>query len=275
MLVSILVPIRSYNPRLLSSLDSLVDQTYAPYEIVIVLDDAEPKAFSLVQLWKERLETQIRDTQSRPYSPVLRLYKNPHPKNLSRALNFGVSKCSGEWIARADADDVYSPFRLEKQMHLVRELDYSPCLVAVSSNPHRINFKDSNQIILQPFDFLFDNPIIHSSVLIKREVLEANSYDEEFTFSQDYELWTRLVLKNTLIVTKDNLVDLDQSVRRGKYVLSQENFFLKANMRFVLRLVRISPKSIKYLSLLQALLIAYWRKLRVLKNGLRLKLGRW
>lgn len=275
MLVSILVPIRSYNPRLLSSLDSLVDQTYAPYEIVIVLDGAEPKAFSLVQLWKERLKTQIGDTQSRPYSPVLRLYENPHPKNLSRALNFGVSKCSGEWIARADADDVYSPFRLEKQMHLVRELDFSPCLVAVSSNPHRINFKDSAQIILQPLDFLFDNPIIHSSVLIKREILEANPYDEEFTFSQDYELWTRLVIKNTLIVTKDNLVDLDQSVRRGKYVLSQENFFLKANIRFVLRLVTISPKSIKSLSLLHALLIAYGKKLRLFKNGLRLKLGRW
>lgn len=275
MLVSILLPVRKYNPRITSSLDSLVCQSYAPLEIVIVFDDIEPRALSEVLVWKEKWDKRATEGHNTQALPTIKLLVNPNPKNLSRALNFGLIACSGTWIARADADDVYSPNRVEKQLREIETLENTPAAIGVLSQKISGDTVNNSYVALKPMDFLFRNPIIHSSVVVKKEILEANPYDERFTFSQDYELWTRLICTQSIFATEQKLVDLDQSDRAGRYVLSQERFFLKANIKFLLRLLKHHEKSVEYILLFRAFLQAGTRYMRLILNILRLKMGRW
>jgi glycosyltransferase EpsE len=97
-----------------------------------------------------------------------------------------------------DDDDICEPTRLEKQIDF---LDSHREIGIVGSNAVIID--DTNNIVGQrcvptKHEQIIKvlpryNPIIHPSVMIKREVLEnVGGYNEKFRTSQDYELWFRL-----------------------------------------------------------------------------------
>jgi hypothetical protein len=57
------------------------------------------------------------------------------------------------------------------------------------------------------FSLLFGNPITHSSILFrKKEILEMGGYNENFRYAQDFELYSRLVVKYRLAVLPEILV---------------------------------------------------------------------
>ena len=90
------------------SLESILNQTYVPTEIVIVKDG--PLTIELEQVLKE-------------YSTndKIKVYGYDENKGLGFALNFGVNKCRYDIIARMDTDDIASPDRFEKEILCLQE----------------------------------------------------------------------------------------------------------------------------------------------------------
>lgn len=183
--VSVVLPVRNGMAHLPLAVESILGQTFRDFEFIIV-DDAstDDTAAYLDGLLDARV----------------RVIRNEQSVGVARSLNKAIATARGEYIARQDADDVSLPERLEAQASY---LDCHP-QIAVLGSPATIINGDGDAIGAWHVPFadidiqwrlLFDNCIIHPSVMIRGSVLRAcGGYPEEaeFSLAEDYELWFRI-----------------------------------------------------------------------------------
>jgi len=181
--VSVLIPVYNCERFISQALESVYNQTYQNFEVIIVDDGSTDRTSEILVDMKD----------SRTF-----IYRNPQNKGLTRSLNIGLKLCRGEYVARMDADDVSYPQRFEKQ---VRFLNENPdCLVVGSW----CNWIDSNGEMHGSWEppteyedikkkLLVNNSLAHGSVMLRRSSLtKIGGYNEKYTYAQDYDLWLRL-----------------------------------------------------------------------------------
>lgn len=119
---------------------------------------------------------------------------------LAATLNRGISLARGRYIARQDHDDLADLSRIAKQVaFLDAHSDYAlvgtRAEIWVGDKPSgRFHDHPTEDHILR-FDLLFNNPFVHSSVMIRKSVLDrVGVYTTDPTRQppEDYELWSRL-----------------------------------------------------------------------------------
>lgn len=124
-----------------------------------------------------------------------------HPnRGLAATLNLGISWAHGPYIARQDQDDLALPGRFAKQLAF---LEANPDVAMVGTwsqiyagdvpTPRYHRHPGSNEAL--QLELLFDNPFVHSSMMIRADVLrEVGGYCEDKSRQppEDYELWSRI-----------------------------------------------------------------------------------
>jgi glycosyltransferase involved in cell wall biosynthesis len=101
-LVSVLLPLRDAGVTLDACLESLAAQTMGDFEVVAVDHGSTDHTPALLRRWVDRLP--------------LRVHRH-EGGSLLDALNEGLARCKGEYIARMDGDDLCLPQRLDEQSH--------------------------------------------------------------------------------------------------------------------------------------------------------------
>lgn len=186
--VTAIVPVYGGERTLAGALRSVLTQSLQGLE-VIMLDDGSPDAS-----WQ--IACEIEDD---------RLITVQHPnRGLAATLNRGMALAKGRYIARQDQDDLVLAGRLEKQyMFLEAHLD-----VAMVGTWAQIYSGDvpSQRYHRHPcshealkLELLFDNPFVHSSMMIRADVLrETGGYCEDKSRQppEDYELWSRIARRH-------------------------------------------------------------------------------
>lgn len=183
--VSVLMAVYNGGDALSVSLQSMVDQMFTDWEMVVVDDASTDETCAVVE------EFVRRDAR-------FRLITNAKNKGQTACLNQGLGECRGEWVARQDADDISHPRRLAAQVEYVEKHPETMLLgtqgVLIDEGGRRIGLLD---VPCEATDIAwcapFLNPFLHTSVMFRRvAVLAAGGYDESFRIAQDYELWMRL-----------------------------------------------------------------------------------
>ncbi|EGQ8605200.1 glycosyltransferase [Vibrio parahaemolyticus] len=175
----------------ISSLNSLKNQTCQDFEYIIVLDN--PKR-------KEEISQLIDELDIS--SDRLVLICNEVNLGLTKSLNIGLKCCRGKFIARLDADDISKEERFEKQIDF---MESNPNLVVSYSLVTYINevgdvlfdswLPKSSGKVLDSLDKI--NLIAHPSVMMRKDYLIDNNvkYNEDYVRAQDKALWKELVSK--------------------------------------------------------------------------------
>jgi glycosyltransferase involved in cell wall biosynthesis len=172
------------------AIDSLLNQSYQPSEIVIVVDGV---ITAEVNLLIDEFKT----------NELFQIIELPVNRGLSNALNIGIQNSKHEIIARMDSDDVCMNDRFEKQIkHLISEnLDIVGGQI--------LEFKESTKEILfrrevplehsEIIRFMkYRSPFSHPSIVLKKSVFETiNGYLVSFKGSafQDYDFFVRAYMK--------------------------------------------------------------------------------
>lgn len=91
-----------------AALDSILRQTYAPDEIVVIIDGEVDRKIENI------LEDEVRDFRGK-----FIVHRNPRKLGLPRSLNIGLKLATNELIARMDSDDVSLPDRFERQVEVL------------------------------------------------------------------------------------------------------------------------------------------------------------
>ncbi len=197
--VSLILAVHNGEPKLKDSIDSLLQQTFMDFELVIV-DDASTDATSEILR-----EYAVRDSR-------IQIVTNEQNLGLTKSLNKGIVASRGTYIARMDAGDTSEPTRFAQQ---VAFLDAYPDYGLVGAWAYLIN--DASQRIgtmKYPTDddslkkmLIKHNGIVHSSVMMRRSLLDtAGVYNETWKYAQDYELFLRLSQYTKIANIADYLV---------------------------------------------------------------------
>jgi len=188
-LVSVVVPAYNSAAFIAETLDSVLAQTYASFEVVVVNDGSPDTA---------------------EFERVLAPYLARHPgrvryfrqenRGAGAARNLGLREARGEFVAFLDADDLWLPAYLEEQVRFVRaggyDLAYTDALLFGDSPQAGMTYMETAPSD-GPVTFLSlirgECNVITSGVLARRgAVVEAGLFDESLRNSQDFELWARL-----------------------------------------------------------------------------------
>lgn len=176
--VSVIIPAFDPGSYLSRALASLCSQTYTTWDAIVV-DDGSTEDLT----WVAQLD------------PRIKLHQQPN-KGLPAARNVGISMTNAPYIAFLDADDMWLPDKLMKQ---VAELDAHQGIALVSTrftivnaaglyvSPGYEDHHDSYESLLQGCG------VCVSTVIVRREALdEVGLFDESLTSAEDWDLWLRV-----------------------------------------------------------------------------------
>jgi len=180
------------------SLDSIINQSLPPTEIVLVKDGPLTQG----------LENVISQFIIK-YPNLFNIVSLSENKGLGIALNEGLKYCSNELIARMDTDDIAYFERFEKQYNYFLN---HPHLAVLGTAVQEFNVEkeDLGQFRTPPLrhdDILkystYRNPFNHPSVMFKKSViLKVGSY-ASMPYFEDYYLWIRVLQANYIVANLD------------------------------------------------------------------------
>ena len=181
--VSVVMATHNDIPFLSLAVDSILNQSFTNFELIIVDDASEDETKKLLD----------RYTDSR----IVRI-TNQENIGLTCSLIEGVSCAKGDFIARQDADDISLPGRLEQQVRIL--LEHSQVgLVGCSYDwiDDNGNVLDSVIFPAQSMELRREletgNIFAHGTVMFMRECLEkVGNYRSFFLAAQDMDLWQRI-----------------------------------------------------------------------------------
>lgn len=208
--VTVLMPVYNAEEYLCASIDSILAQSYADFEFLILNDGSTDASLDVIRSYAD----------SR-----IRVVNNARNLGLARTLNEGLRLASGELIARQDQDDISHPRRLEQQRVFLaghpdvallgtrawvidQEGRYRGLCVTNQRGQYRglADYPCSGEGIR--WELLFDNCFIHSSVMFRKNVIrdELGGYDAALSFCHDYDLWSRVALRHRVANVPQRLV---------------------------------------------------------------------
>ena len=176
------------NPEYFSlALDSMVNQTYQPDEIVLVKDG--PVTDQLQKVIDDHIESG---------APIVQV-QLPENKGLGLALNEGIKVIKNELIARMDSDDYSLPERCELQ---VKEFEKNPKLDIIGCPVLEFvgtidNIVGERKVPLtneEIYRFAKKrDPFNHPTVMYRKTAVEAVGCSSDYRKNQDTDLWIKML----------------------------------------------------------------------------------
>lgn len=206
--VSIIMPNHNGEKYIKNSIDSVLNQTYTDFELIIIDDKSTDNSRKIIDMYDdERIKKYYLETN----------------RHVAYTVNVGFNNACGEYIARIDSDDTWKIDKLEKQ---IKFLDCNPkygaCFTQVNIIDENGNLSNDNEIFnlfnlagnrsqkewVHHF-FYQGNCLCNPSVLMKKSALDEIGcyYNVAYVPAQDFELWTRLVKKYPIYLLDEKLTN--------------------------------------------------------------------
>ena len=181
MKISVIIPTFNRLDLLKRAIESVLNQSIKPYDIIVVDDGSTDDTSEMIQ---------------QKYKSI-NLIKQKN-SGVSAARNNGIKNAQGDWIALLDSDDEWGKNKLEEQVNnLTDNPKYEFCHTNEIwiRNGIRVNQKKRHK---KYGGFIFDKcldicKISPSSVLFNKNILNhVGWFDEELPVCEDYDLWLRI-----------------------------------------------------------------------------------
>lgn len=207
--VSVLLSNYNGDKHLDESISSVLSQTYKDFEFIIVDDASTDSSRKVIENYHDKR---------------IKKYYAEKNRNIAYSLNLALSMASGEYIARIDSDDVWELNKLEIQVqYMENHSECGACFMKVNIIDEYSNIandmydeyfqlfnsaENKSQREWLRFFFYQGNCLCHPSVVIRRNVLEhvGGYYHLAYVPAEDYELWTRIVMKYPIHILEEKLV---------------------------------------------------------------------
>lgn len=186
--VSVIVGIYNCAKTLGEALDSIVNQTYTNWEVIMCDDHSSDNTIQIAKQYVKR------------YPEQFILLKNKENHGLNYTLNKCLNFVSGDYIARMDGDDLCSKDRFAKEVTI---LDEHKDIAIVSTD---MNFFDEKGVWGRTYteanptkeSFLSATPFCHAACMVRKEAYLAvggYSISKKLLRVEDYHLWVKMYAK--------------------------------------------------------------------------------
>lgn len=228
--ISVILPAYNAEKYLHDAIDSILNQTYTNFELIILNDGSTDKTEEIILSYSD---------------PRIRYVKNKQNLKLIKTLNKGIELAKGKYIARMDADDISLPNRFQVEYDF---MESNPNISACSSKvyhlfPYNKITKGHYYPCESPesccFCSIFRTPLSHPASFFRTEILKKFKYDtsDDALHIEAFVLWGNLALSNEkMAVINDRLLyyrDNEQSICHSYPDLQIANH--KKRVRYMLK----------------------------------------
>jgi glycosyltransferase involved in cell wall biosynthesis len=193
-MVSVIVPAYNAAASVAEAIDSALAQSYPDLEVIVVDDSSDDDTPAIL----------------RSYGPRITVHRQEN-RGVSAARNTGARLAHGEWIAFLDADDVWTPEKIDKQLAIAQ----APLVYTDRFNFGVLGDLPWLQSEATPmFDgdvfaalMLRGNFITTSSVLMRRELfLSLGGFGDQPRVCEDWDLWLRVAAEHPVALLREPVV---------------------------------------------------------------------
>ena len=193
--ISVVIPTLNRINTLQRALDSVINQTYKPAEIIVVDNGSSDGTLKFLR---------------EQYPKITILTENKI--GVSSARNKGIKKSINQWIALLDSDDAWHPRKLEIQTSMLDSALKEYNLIHTDEVWFRNN-KHINQMKKHKKQggYIFERClslccISPSSVLFKKNILDkVGLFDESLPVCEDYDMWLKICSSEEVLFAQDKL----------------------------------------------------------------------
>jgi glycosyltransferase involved in cell wall biosynthesis len=196
--ISVLMPMFNSEKYIRKAIESILNQTFQDFELVIVNDGSTDESVNIVHSFQDKR---------------IRLVHNEQNQGLAKTRNRLIAEAKGEFIAWLDSDDMAYPQRLQIQVDFLEKHPKHAFvaswarLVDNDGNPTGGFIKSYIPDTHLPALLLFVNYIVQSSVLLRKSLLPSQHYNLDYPPTEDYELWVRIAQNHPIAILPNILVD--------------------------------------------------------------------
>ena len=178
------------------SIQSVLDQTFGDFELVVVDDASTDSTAEIIERYSGKIRTIVFSEN----------------RGVSAARNAAIKNSDSEWIAFLDSDDFWHPDKLQKQIAQTKMRPACPLHFTdeiwirngVRVNPKKKHQKKEGWIFQPSLALCLMAP---STVILPRELFEVHGlFDENLPVCEDYDLWLRLTAQHPVALLDEKLM---------------------------------------------------------------------
>ena len=181
-MISVIIPAYNNEEYLIKAVESVLNQTYLDYEIIIIDDCSTDNTLSCAN------DLAARDIR-------IHVVSNPENIGVVQSRNKGFNIAKGDYIAFLDSDDIWMPDKLEKQIDLMNSLSLDLCYTAyalINANGNIIGKTSYVPESTSLSQMLRKNVIGCSSVVLRKHITDTVKMREGYAH-EDYVMWLELL----------------------------------------------------------------------------------
>ena len=210
--VSIIIPVYNGSNYLQEAIDSALNQTYQPIEVIVVNDGSQDEGKT--------------DAIAKSYEDGIRYYSKKNG-GVASALNLGIQKMNGEFFSWLSHDDVYYPDKIERQTNRLAEGPKDVILYSdydiIDRRSKWIGSKSINYI--EPDNFRYaltvSHPLNGCTALIPKLCFDrCGLFDESLRTTQDYDMWFRMAKEFKFVHMDERLIKSRAHSQQGIHSMS-------------------------------------------------------
>ena len=195
----VIMPVYNANKYVGKAIESILNQTFFRFQLIIINDGSSDDTSSILSYYQKN-------------DRRIKVITNSKNIGLTRSLNRGINMTESDLVARMDSDDVSLPERFRAQVDfLTNHNNYA--MVGVAWKEMTSDLKKTIRVMRPPVSYaeikkkiLIKNTFCHSAVMMRRKLLASvGGYDTKDLYSQDYDLWLRLISSYKVSNIKDVL----------------------------------------------------------------------
>ena len=227
-MVSVVVPVYNAGRFIEDTIRSVRGQTYTDWELILVDDGSTDESLSIMRAQAEAVNTQ---------QEKIKIIELPGNQKAARARNAGSRAANGRYLAFLDADDLWDPDKLEKQVRFMEEHD---CAFSFTG----YEFADSDgvgvrKIVRVPLKIPYKKAICNttiftSTVMFDMEKLTKEDVEMPIVPSEDSATWWKVLKKVPYAYGLDESLTLyrrsDSTLSSNKLVAVKRTWNLYRNV---------------------------------------------
>ena len=185
-LVSVIIPYYKKRNFVRETIDSVINQTYDNFEILIIYDDTNLNDLEFLQ--------EISKLDNR-----IKIINNKKRLGAGLSRNIGIEQSNGRYVAFIDADDTWLPDKLKDQISFMKKKNYqiSHTSYFIIDEKKRVVGQRNARDLLSIDDVLKSCDIGLSTVIIEKKIITKTSTKfPQLVTKEDFVFWLSLLKKN-------------------------------------------------------------------------------
>ncbi|MEL7078769.1 MAG: glycosyltransferase family A protein [Cyanobacteria bacterium J06648_1] len=235
--ISIIIPAYNAAKTIIDTVDSVRQQTINDWELIIVNDGSTDNTQEIVEAISE---------------PRLKLITFTNG-GVAQARNRGIAEAQGKYVAFLDADDLWLPNKLERQL---QALEGTPEAIAAYSWTYFMDEQQDGYVYHSSPGYQYEGDVypqllqgdfIHtgSNILVHRQALtQAGGFDSQYTGCEDWDMWLRLAAIGNFVVVPQHQIFYRRAVGSATSNVGQ---MYQQGLLIIDKAYRAAPSHLQYL----------------------------